>query len=245
MDREYPEAARSLSHQQDRYAGVWWLNAAGDSAAESWGEVEQGLVTLGDYFVKGLAQAEDRGGAARYALDFLAQGGFSKPWLLIFDNVDNPRVLDVWQPRGKVHVLVTSRIGNWSLGASPIEVDAWELPEAIAFLMRETGRADRSKTQLVELAEALGRLPGDGGEAALHNHRGARRNVVAEFGVQRLAVVAAVTFGIRSRPTGFQPRELIRHLGGADQIAPSHLGAGSLPGATSPTRLPPTRPPAP
>jgi predicted negative regulator of RcsB-dependent stress response len=74
---------------QDCYAGVWWLNAAGDPGAESWGEVEQGLVALGDHFVKGLAQAQDRGEAARYALDFLAQGGFSKPWLLIFDNVDN------------------------------------------------------------------------------------------------------------------------------------------------------------
>jgi len=119
----------------------------------------EGLVALGDHFVKGLAQAQDRFEAARYALDFLAQGGFSKPWLLIFDNIDNPRVLDVWWPRGNVHVLVTSRISNWSLGVSPIEVDAWELPAAIAYLVRETGRADLSVTQLAELAEALGRLP--------------------------------------------------------------------------------------
>jgi len=152
--------AREYAWQaQDRYAGVWWLNAAGDPGGESWGEVEQGLVALGDQFVRGLAQAEDRGGAARYALDFLARGGFSKPWLLIFDNVDNPRVLDVWRPRGDVHVLVTSRIGNWSLGVSPIEVDVWELPEAIAYLIRETGRADLSETQLAELAASLGRLP--------------------------------------------------------------------------------------
>ena len=78
---------------------------------------------------------------------------------MIFDNVDNPRVLDVWRPRGDVHVLVTSRIGNWSLGVSPIEVDVWELPEAIAYLIRETGRADLSETQLAELAASLGRLP--------------------------------------------------------------------------------------
>ena len=69
------------------------------------------------------------------------------------------RTVDVWRPRGNVHVLVTSRISNWSLGVSPIEVDAWELPEAIAYLVRETGRADLSETELAELAEALGRLP--------------------------------------------------------------------------------------
>jgi tetratricopeptide (TPR) repeat protein len=152
--------AREYAWQdQDRYAGVWWLNAAGDPRAESWGEVEQGLVALGDHFVRGLAQAQDRGAAARYALDFIAHGGFSKPWLLIFDNVDNPRVLDVWRPRGNVHVLITSRISNWNLGVSPIEVDAWELAEAVAYLITETGRTDLSEMQLAELGEALGRLP--------------------------------------------------------------------------------------
>jgi hypothetical protein len=152
--------AREYAWQdQDRYAGVWWLNAAGDLGAESWEEVEQGLVALGDHFVRGLAQAEDRGRAAREALDFIVHGGFSKPWLLIFDNVDNPRVLEVWRPRSNVHVLVTSRIGNWSLGVSPIEVDAWEPAEAVAYLIRETGRADLSEMQLAELGEALGRLP--------------------------------------------------------------------------------------
>ena len=144
---------------QDDYAGVWWLNAASDPGAASWGEVEQGLVALGDHFLRGLAQAQDRGKAARYALDFLAHGGFAKPWLLIFDNVDDPRVLDVWRPQGAVQTLVTSRIGNWSLGVSSIEVDAWELPEAIDYLVRETARADLSQAELAELAEALGRLP--------------------------------------------------------------------------------------
>ena len=152
--------AREYAWQnKDRYAGIWWLNAASDSDAVSWEGVEQGLVALGDHYVRGLAQAEDRAKAAQYALDFLAHGGFTKPWLLIFDNVDDPRVLDVWRPRGNVHVLVTSRISNWRLGVSPIEVDAWEMPEAIAYLVRETGRADLSETELAELAEALGRLP--------------------------------------------------------------------------------------
>jgi tetratricopeptide (TPR) repeat protein len=68
-------------------------------------------------------------------------------------------VLDAWRPRGNVHTLVTSRIGNWRLGVSPIEVDAWALAEALAYLVRETGRADLSETELSKLAETLGRLP--------------------------------------------------------------------------------------
>ena len=113
---------------RERYAGVWWLNAASDPGAESWGEVEQGLVALGDHYLRGLAQADDRAKAAHYTLNLLADGGFAKPWLLIFDNVDNPRVLDAWRPRGGVQTLVTSRIGNWSSSVSAIEVDAWKLP---------------------------------------------------------------------------------------------------------------------
>ena len=106
-----------------------------------------------------LVPADDRAKAACYTLNLLADGGFAKPWLLIFDNVDNPRVLDAWRPRGGVQTLVTSRIGNWSSSVSAIEVDAWELPEAIDYLVRETRRADVSRTELVDLAEALGRLP--------------------------------------------------------------------------------------
>jgi hypothetical protein len=136
-----------------------WLNAASDSDAVSWEGVERSLVALGDHYVRGLAHAEDRAKAAQYVLDFLANAGFTKPWLLIFDNVDNSRVLDVWRPHGNVHTLVTSRISNWSLGVSLIEVDAWELPEAIRYLVWETGRADLSETELADLAKSLGRLP--------------------------------------------------------------------------------------
>ena len=144
---------------QDGYAGVWWLNAASDENSATWDGVEQGLVHLGDHYIRGLAQAQERTKAARYTLDFLAHGGFTKPWLLIYDNVDDPRVLDAWRPQANACVLVTSRISNWSHGVSPIELDAWELPEATAFLGKEAARPDLSEADLVQLAEALGRLP--------------------------------------------------------------------------------------
>jgi len=46
-----------------------------------------GLVTVGANFIPGLAEVKDRAEAARTALKFIADGGFEKPWLMIYDNV--------------------------------------------------------------------------------------------------------------------------------------------------------------
>ena len=54
----------------------------------------------------------DRAKAARQTLDFIAHGGFAKPWLLIYDNVDDARVLKDWAPIGNAHVLATTRLGG-------------------------------------------------------------------------------------------------------------------------------------
>ena len=50
----------------------------------------------------------------------------------------------------------------------------------------------------------------------------------AELGktaVERLAIVAAVAFGIDRRAARLQPRQPVRHFRGANQVAPPHLGA--------------------
>ncbi len=73
---------------RDRYAGVWWLGA--DSEAG----IVDGLVALGAVFIPGLAQVENRAEAAKTALAFIAEGGFEKPWLLLYDNVEQPNALD-------------------------------------------------------------------------------------------------------------------------------------------------------
>ena len=145
--------------ERDNYAGVWWLSADRPQGAVGWEGVEKGLVELGDQFIRGLAQAQDRGAAARQALELLAGAGFEKPWLLIYDNVDDPRVLTEWAPRGNAHVLATSRIGGWGGGVVPVEVEQWPLPEAVAYLLEESGRADLGEREATAVAEALGRLP--------------------------------------------------------------------------------------
>src|SRR5439155_19734107 len=47
---------------------------------------------------------------------------------------------------------------------------------------------------------------------------------LSEAAFERLAVIPAVAFGIHRRAARLQPRQLVRHLGGADQIAQAHLG---------------------
>jgi tetratricopeptide (TPR) repeat protein len=144
---------------QEGYAGVWWLDAASDKDALTWEGVEQGLVAIGDHYIKGLAQAQDRTKAAQHALDFLAYSGFEKPWLIIYDNVDDPRVLDVWRPHGNVHALITSRIGHWRQGIDAINVEEWPLNAAITYLRNKTFRSDIQDNDFSRLADALGRLP--------------------------------------------------------------------------------------
>ena len=78
---------------RERYAGCWWLGA--DTAAG----VVDGLVALGAIFIPGLEEAKDRAEAARAALAFIADGGFAKPWLLLYDNVVQPKALDGLLPR--------------------------------------------------------------------------------------------------------------------------------------------------
>jgi TIR domain len=145
---------------QDNYAGVWWLNAAAPhDGSPGFEGVDRALVELGATFVRDLDQVQDRAKAARQTLELIAHGGFEKPWLLVYDNVDDTRVLREWAPIGNAHVLVTSRLSGWPSTASAIEIEEWALPDAIRYLFSESGRGDLTESDAAEIAEALGRLP--------------------------------------------------------------------------------------
>jgi hypothetical protein len=126
---------------------------------QSLGGVESGLVALGSIFIRGLDQVQDRAKAARQTLELIANGGFAKPWLLVYDNVDDVAVLRQWAPVGNARVLVTSRLGAWGAGVAKVEVKEWHMPEAISYLLKESGRSDLTAAKAEVIAAALGRLP--------------------------------------------------------------------------------------
>jgi len=152
--------AREYAHRnRDRYAGVWWLNAAKPENAAEFGGIEAALVDLGAVFIPGLDEAQDRAATARTALNFIAHGGFEKPWLLIYDNVDDARALREWAPVGNTQVLVTSRLGGWSTDIGAIEIAEWPQPDAIRYLLHESARKDLTEGDAQTIAKNLGCLP--------------------------------------------------------------------------------------
>lgn len=125
--------AREYAYQaQGQNAGVWWLNAGRVKDSKSWGGLEKGLVDLGSIFVRALDQAQDRATAARKTLEFIAYGGFAKPWLLVYDNVDVAAVLNQWAAVGNAHVLITTRLTAWGVDVAKIDVKEWAMPEAVS-----------------------------------------------------------------------------------------------------------------
>ena len=94
--------------ERERYRGVWWLRA------EDRATLSGDLIELGARFIQGLAEVADREAAARATLDFIAQTPADKPWLLVYDNAENPAALEKLTPRAGAHVLITSagRIGT-------------------------------------------------------------------------------------------------------------------------------------
>lgn len=102
-------------------------------------------------------------------------------WLLILDNVDNEeaaRTVEEILPRlGRGHVLITSRLADWSAAVTTLELDVLAPEEAQAFLLERTAsrRLKRSDDEALaaSLAEALGNLALalEQAGAYIHHHR--------------------------------------------------------------------------
>ncbi len=144
--REY--AAR----QRERYSIVWWLNAQTEDG------IIEGLLRLGALFTRGLDRLSDRRAAAAQVTRSMLLG-FTKPVLLIFDNLEDERLLRNWQPQAGSRILVTSRNSAWSSDMRTISLDVWPRETAVGYLRREGGRADLSEADARTIADALGGLP--------------------------------------------------------------------------------------
>jgi tetratricopeptide (TPR) repeat protein len=142
---------------QGDYAGVWWLHAE-KAGSGGWTGVMDGLAALGANYHPQLARNEPEV-AATETRRMLERGYFDKPWLLIFDNVDDPKVLDEWAPKQGAHVLATSRLGTLGRGVAAVDIKAWALPDAVGYLLALWEREDLGEADARRIAEALGGLP--------------------------------------------------------------------------------------
>jgi tetratricopeptide (TPR) repeat protein len=151
---------------RERYSVIWWLSAQTEDG------IIDGLLRLGALFVRGLDQLADRRAAAQRVTGTLLSS-FSKPTLLIFDNLEDESLLRTWLPRIGARALVTSRCAAWGADVTAIPLHAWELETATAYLHRESGRPDLSEADACAITEALGSLPLalSHAAAALRNHR--------------------------------------------------------------------------
>lgn len=137
---------------REPYSVIWWLPAPTEDG------IIEGLLRLGAIFVRGLDQLADRRAAAQRVTGSLLNG-FSKPALLVFDNLEDEPLLRTWLPRTGARALVTSRCAAWGAEVTAIPLHAWDLEAAATYLLRESGRADLNKADACAITEALGALP--------------------------------------------------------------------------------------
>ncbi|MEV4805537.1 FxSxx-COOH system tetratricopeptide repeat protein [Nonomuraea sp. NPDC049421] len=108
----------------------------------------------------GLPPAEVAGvaGAADAVLGALRDGTPFQRWLLVYDNVGDPKDLEGLVPEGPGHVLVTSRRSDWGPRFERMECLTFDRTESVAFLTRVVG-AHLDAEEADELADELGDLP--------------------------------------------------------------------------------------
>ncbi len=137
---------------REHYSVVWWLNAQTEDG------IIDGLLRLGTMFVQGLNQLADRRIAAERVINSVL-GGFDKPVLLVFDNLEDEGLMRTWLPRTGAHALATSRDAAWSTDITAIPLQTWTLDTAVEYLARASGRADLSDDDARAIAQAVGALP--------------------------------------------------------------------------------------
>jgi class 3 adenylate cyclase/tetratricopeptide (TPR) repeat protein len=136
---------------RERYSVVWWLNAQSEDG------IIDGLLRLGTMFVQGLNHLARRIAAERVINSVL--GGFDKPVLLVFDNLEDEGLMRTWLPRTGARALATSRDAAWSTDITAIPLRIWTLETAVEYLARASGRADLSDDEARAIAQAVGALP--------------------------------------------------------------------------------------
>jgi tetratricopeptide (TPR) repeat protein len=156
-------AARYVAENLATFPVAAWIKAEQDPTVDL-GALADRLVTVAP-----TASPEDR---ARRVVEHLATT--TRPWLLVFDNADDPAALRPFlPPSGPGQVLITTRSHEFHRLGTLVRVDEFDRRTAAAFLL---GRAPGAGTgaDAEDLAEALGNLPLALGHAAAYCADGTR-----------------------------------------------------------------------
>lgn len=171
------EIAVEYAHRfRDNYDLIWWVRAEQEDT------IRNSLIALGQRLRLPDFRGDERDYSADLVIDALASGDASESWLLIFDNAANAEMVSRYIPRGRGHVIITSRDTQWHqvLRTDGIEVAEFEDRETIEFLRKRVpalkviepaqdagtdeirmahDENDRRDRDAAELAKGLANLP--------------------------------------------------------------------------------------
>jgi tetratricopeptide (TPR) repeat protein len=133
------------------YEVIWWIRA--DQAAL----VRSSLAGLAQRLgISGVDPGRVEESVAA-VLDALRRGEPHARWLLVFDNADQPELIEAFMPRGPGDVIITSRNRTWERVADALEVNVFTRQESREFLrLCVDGISDADADRL---AEEFGDLP--------------------------------------------------------------------------------------
>ncbi len=135
---------------RDRYHGLWWVRA------ESRDALLDDLIALGRRLRLDFDETKPEE-AALATLDHIAQTPKPKPWLMVYDNVEDKALVRRFTPAENAHLILTTRLPDWLGEAEDLPVDVFPRETAIDYLLAGAPQATREAAG--RLADALGCLP--------------------------------------------------------------------------------------